>query len=124
MELKENLFMPVQILSNGKKIYEFENIADVVALVSLLIHAKIGESIRAQYLLSDVENDLIKVLSIHANESEELAGLGMTLPVESVVYSDGGALRQKVLNVIEDALPELSAEEAENYTDQGMYPWK
>ena len=124
MELKENLFMPVQILSNGKKIYEFENIADVVALVSLLIHAKIGESIRAQYLLSDVANDLIKVLSIHANESEELAGLGITLSVESVVYSDGGALRQKVLNVIEDAFPGLSAEEAENYTDQGMYPWK
>ena len=116
--------MPVQILSNGKKIYEFENIADVVALVSLLIHAKIGESIRAQYLLSDVANDLIKVLSIHANESEELAGLGITLSVESVVYSDGGALRQKVLDVIEDAFPELSAEEAENYTDQGMYPWK
>ncbi len=118
--------LQVKIHLNNEPIYTFKSIGEVQTLINLLTHAKVGEGMRWEFMLSDTATDLISVLSevMKTAYSDHPSLSALFKGASASTIDDNGELERKVTEIVVAAFPDKTDEELKQLVSKGMYPWK
>jgi hypothetical protein len=119
--------MSVQILSDGKVVFEFRSGFEVLTHINLILHAKFSDDMRYEYTFSETAFELLVALYGCVLNSEEISQspLGQVLRVGPPYnLDDAGSLRRRVEALLDEKPHDLDAEVREQKISMAMYPWK